>query len=206
MPSGEKRLCRVLEAAEGYALVQLFESAAGLSAETCRVRFAGRGMVLPASPGLLGRVFDGLGRPIDGGPPLIPDKVMDVNGTPMNPAARRLSGRIHPDRHFRHRRAEYPGARAKAAHLFRQRACRMRVWRRRLRGRPRCGAQTRGLRWCLPQSAFTFEAGAVFYRKISKAPARWHGRRYVYEPGGRPGRGAAIHTQNGADGGGVPGV
>ena len=89
LPSGEKRLCRVLEAAEGYALVQLFESAAGLSAETCRVRFAGRGMVLPASPGLLGRVFDGLGRPIDGGPPLIPDKVMDVNGTPINPVARR---------------------------------------------------------------------------------------------------------------------
>ena len=67
LPSGEKRLCRVLEAAEGYALVQLFESAAGLSAETCRVRFAGRGMALPVSPGLLGRVFDGLGRPIDGG-------------------------------------------------------------------------------------------------------------------------------------------
>ena len=89
LPSGEKRLCRVLEAAEGYALVQLFESAAGLSAETCRVRFAGRGMVLSASPGLLGRVFDGLGRPIDGGPPLIPDKVMDVNGTPINPVARR---------------------------------------------------------------------------------------------------------------------
>lgn len=89
LPSGEKRLCRVLEAAEGYALVQLFESAAGLSAETCRVRFAGRGMALPVSPGLLGRVFDGLGRPIDGGPSLIPDKVLDVNGTPLNPVARR---------------------------------------------------------------------------------------------------------------------
>ena len=85
----ESEAACVLEAAEGYALVQLFESAAGLSAETCRVRFAGRGMVLPASPGLLGRVFDGLGRPIDGGPPLIPDKVMDVNGTPINPVARR---------------------------------------------------------------------------------------------------------------------
>ena len=79
----------MLEAAEGYALVQLFESAAGLSAETCRVRFAGRGMALPVSPGLLGRVFDGLGRPIDGGPSLIPDKVLDVNGTPLNPVARR---------------------------------------------------------------------------------------------------------------------
>ena len=89
LPSGETRLCRVLEAAEGYALVQLFESAAGLSAETCRVRFAGRGMALPVSPGLLGRVFDGLGRPIDGGPPLIPDKVLDVTGTPLNPVARR---------------------------------------------------------------------------------------------------------------------
>ena len=86
----------------------------------------GGGWRCPFRRGFWAVCLTGMGRPIDGGPPLIPDKVLDVNGTPLNPVARRLPGGIHPDRHFRHRRAEYPGARAKAAHLFRQRACRMR--------------------------------------------------------------------------------
>ena len=61
LPGGETRLCRVLEAAEGYALVQLFESAAGLSAETCRVRFAGRGMALPFRRGFWAVCLTGWG-------------------------------------------------------------------------------------------------------------------------------------------------
>ncbi len=88
LPSGEKRRCKVLEIDGTNALVQLFESAAGINLAGSRVRFLGRSMELPVSPDMLSRVFDGLGRPIDGGPALIPEKRMDINGKPMNPAAR----------------------------------------------------------------------------------------------------------------------
>ncbi len=88
LPNGEKRRCKVLEIDGTNALVQLFESAAGINLAGSRVRFLGRSMELPVSPDMLSRVFDGLGRPIDGGPALIPEKRMDINGKPMNPAAR----------------------------------------------------------------------------------------------------------------------
>lgn len=88
LPDGEKRRCRVLEVDGQNALVQLFESAAGINLANSKVRFLGRSMELPVSPDMLSRVFDGLGRPIDGGPDILPDKRLDVNGTPMNPAAR----------------------------------------------------------------------------------------------------------------------
>ena len=86
LPDGERRRCKVLEIDGGNALVQLFESAAGINLANSKVRFLGRSMELPVSPDMLSRVFDGLGRPI--GPELIPEKRLDVNGTPMNPAAR----------------------------------------------------------------------------------------------------------------------
>ena len=88
LQNGETRRCRVLEVDGSNALVQLFENAQGINLATSKIRFLGRQMELGVSPDLLGRVFDGLGRPIDGGPELIPEKRMDVNGTPMNPAAR----------------------------------------------------------------------------------------------------------------------
>ena len=88
LPSGETRRCKVLEVNGTNALVQLFDSAAGINLAGSKVRFLGRSMELPVSPDMLSRVFDGLGNPIDDGPALIPEKRMDVNGTPMNPAAR----------------------------------------------------------------------------------------------------------------------
>ena len=88
LSSGEKRRCKVLEINEGNALVQLFESSTGINLESSKVRFLGRSMELGVSGDMLGRVFDGLGRPIDGGPEILPDKRADVNGLPMNPAAR----------------------------------------------------------------------------------------------------------------------
>lgn len=88
LPNGETRMCRVLEVNEDKALVQLFESSAGINVADSKVRFLGRGLELPVSIDMLGRVFDGLGRPIDGGPNLIPDVRLDINGIPMNPAAR----------------------------------------------------------------------------------------------------------------------
>lgn len=88
LASGEKRRCKVLEIDGSNALVQLFESSAGINLADSKVRFLGRSMELGVSADMLGRVFDGLGSPIDGGPDILPDKRMDINGLPMNPAAR----------------------------------------------------------------------------------------------------------------------
>ncbi len=87
--NGEKRKCRVLEINGTDVLVQLFESSAGINLSESKVKFLGRQMELAVSEDMLGRVFDGFGRPIDGGPSILPEKRMDVNGTPMNPAARK---------------------------------------------------------------------------------------------------------------------
>lgn len=86
--NGEIRRCKVLEIDGSNALVQLFESAVGINISNSKVRFLGRSLELPVSMDMLGRVFDGLGKPKDGGPEIIPDKRMDTNGLPMNPAAR----------------------------------------------------------------------------------------------------------------------
>ncbi|NLE24824.1 MAG: V-type ATP synthase subunit B [Clostridiaceae bacterium] len=86
--NGEIRRCRVLEVDGNTALVQLFENAVGINLSNSKVRFLGRNLELPVSGDMLGRVFDGLGKPIDGGPAIIPDKRADINGLPMNPTAR----------------------------------------------------------------------------------------------------------------------
>ena len=88
LKSGETRRCRVLEINGSNALVQLFESGAGINLSDSKVRFLGRQMELAVSPDMLGRTFDGLGRPIDDGPELIPEARLDINGLPMNPVAR----------------------------------------------------------------------------------------------------------------------
>jgi V/A-type H+-transporting ATPase subunit B len=86
--SGEKRRCKVLEINGTDALVQLFESSTGINLSNSKVRFLGRSMELGVSEDMLSRVFDGLGRPIDGGPEILPERRMDINGLPINPAAR----------------------------------------------------------------------------------------------------------------------
>lgn len=88
LSSGEKRRCKALEIDGSDAMVQLFEPSTGINLSTSKVRFLGRSMELGVSEDMLGRVFDGLGRPIDNGPEILPDKRMDINGLPMNPAAR----------------------------------------------------------------------------------------------------------------------
>ena len=88
LASGEKRRCRVLEIDGGNALVQLFESSAGINLANSKVRFLGRSMELGVSEDMLSRVFDGLGRPIDNGPEILPEKRLDINGLPINPSAR----------------------------------------------------------------------------------------------------------------------
>ena len=88
LPNGDIRHCRVLEINGNNVLVQLFENSAGINLAESKVRFLGHGIELAVSPDMLGRVFDGMGHPIDGGPEIIPDKMADMNGLPMNPAAR----------------------------------------------------------------------------------------------------------------------
>ena len=88
LANGERRRCKVLEIDEGNALVQLFEASTGINLDSSKVRFLGRCMELGVSEDMLGRMFDGLGRAIDGGPDILPEKRMDINGLPINPAAR----------------------------------------------------------------------------------------------------------------------
>lgn len=89
LSNGEKRRCRVLEIDGTNALVQLFENAAGINLEESSVVFSGHQMELGVSEDMLGRVFDGLGNPIDNGPEIIPEMRLDVNGLPINPVARK---------------------------------------------------------------------------------------------------------------------
>lgn len=86
--NGEIRHGKVLEANKDSALVQLFEGSQGLKISDSKARFLGRGIELAVSPDMLGRVFDGMGRPKDGGAPIIPDMSLDINGQPINPSAR----------------------------------------------------------------------------------------------------------------------
>ncbi|MEE9535036.1 MAG: V-type ATP synthase subunit B [Nitrosopumilaceae archaeon] len=85
---GEKRLGKVLEVGNGKAIVQVFEGTTGLSISGTKAKFVGKVMEMPVSGEVLGRVFDGLGRPKDGLPDPIADKFLDINGAPMNPEQR----------------------------------------------------------------------------------------------------------------------
>jgi V/A-type H+-transporting ATPase subunit B len=85
---GQLRRGRVLEVGEGYAVIQAFAGSTGLSIDGTRVRFLGTTLHIPVAEEMLGRIFDGLGNPIDGGPEPLTDHYADVNGQPINPTAR----------------------------------------------------------------------------------------------------------------------
>ncbi|HQA59735.1 MAG TPA: V-type ATP synthase subunit B [Tepidanaerobacteraceae bacterium] len=86
--SGEIRRGQVLEVDGDKALVQLFEGSTGLNINDCKIRFLGKSIQLGVSIDMLGRVFDGSGRPKDNGPKIIPEKRLDIDGNPINPTAR----------------------------------------------------------------------------------------------------------------------
>lgn len=85
---GQLRRGTVLDVSTERAIVQVFEGTVGLDIRQSRVRFLGRTQQLGVSPEMLGRIFDGSGRPKDGGPPVIPEKKLDIQGNPINPEAR----------------------------------------------------------------------------------------------------------------------
>ena len=86
--TGEKRLGKVLEAREDMALVQMFESTRGVGTEGTKARFLGKTLEMPVSEDMLGRIFNGAGKPIDGSAEIIAEKKLDINGNPLNPYSR----------------------------------------------------------------------------------------------------------------------
>ena len=88
LQTGEKRRGRVIEIDGDKAMVQVFEGTRGINLESTVVRFLGRPLEIGVSEDMIGRVFDGLGRPIDDGPKIIPERKVDINGNPINPVSR----------------------------------------------------------------------------------------------------------------------
>jgi V/A-type H+/Na+-transporting ATPase subunit B len=88
LPDGSVRRGRVLEASYGATVVEVWDGTAGIAINSVRVRFAGHGLRVPVSLMMLGRTFDGLARPMDGMPAPLPERLVDANGTPMNPVRR----------------------------------------------------------------------------------------------------------------------
>ena len=88
LPTGAIRRGKVLEVNGDKAVIQLYENAAGINLAESKVRFLGHPLELAVSEDMLGRVFNGMGQPIDGGPDILADEHLDINGLPMNPAAR----------------------------------------------------------------------------------------------------------------------
>ena len=86
--NGELRRGRIIEIDGDKAMVQIFEGSSGINLKSTAVRFLGRPLELGVSPDMIGRVFDGLGRPIDDGPMIMPDHKLDINGTAINPVSR----------------------------------------------------------------------------------------------------------------------
>lgn len=88
LPGGEVRRGRVLEIADSRAFVQVFEGTRGIARDNVKIKFLGKGMEIGVSPDIIGRIFNGAGKPIDGGTPVIPVKYLNINGNPINPCAR----------------------------------------------------------------------------------------------------------------------
>ena len=88
LQNGQHRIGQVLEIDGDNAVVQIFEGTAGINVRDTKVRFTGKPLSLDVSPDMIGRTFDGMGRVYDGGPELIPEKSLDINGEAINPISR----------------------------------------------------------------------------------------------------------------------
>ncbi len=88
LATGETRLGQVIDVSRDATVIQVFGGVSEIDMGETRVRYRGETFRIPVSIDMLGRIFDGLGRPIDGGPEIVPEDYMDINGLPLNPAAR----------------------------------------------------------------------------------------------------------------------
>ncbi len=121
LPNGELRRCKVLEVNGDTAVVQLFEKSAGINLRDARSAFWAIPLELACPEDMLGRVFDGMGEPIDGGPEISGRRASGHQRSAHEPRRPRLPQRVHPDGHLHDRRSEHPGPRPEAAHLLRLR-------------------------------------------------------------------------------------
>lgn len=87
-PAGEKRSGQVLEVNKDVAVIQVFEGTIDLNTKTTKARFTGETAKIGVSKDMIGRIFNGIGKPIDGGPEIMAEKELDINGAPMNPVSR----------------------------------------------------------------------------------------------------------------------
>lgn len=118
LASGETRRCKVLEVNGSDVLVQLFESSTGINLSNSKVRFLGRSMELGVSEDMLGRVFDGLGNPIDEGPQILPGCQNGHQWSADESGSQVLSRGVYPDRSVCDRRTEYTGSWTEASNLL----------------------------------------------------------------------------------------
>ncbi len=88
LPNGETRLGQVIDTSKDVTVVQVFGGVSDVDLERTRIRLKGEPFRIGVSIDMLGRIFDGLGRPIDGGPKIVPEEYLDINGSPLNPALR----------------------------------------------------------------------------------------------------------------------
>ncbi len=88
LANGDRRSGRVLKVSRNSAMIQVFEGTSGMTLKETQIRFTGESFKIPVSVDMLGRIFDGLGRPIDGGPAVVSRDMRDINGLPINPSAR----------------------------------------------------------------------------------------------------------------------
>ena len=163
LPNGEIRRCKVLEVDGQNALVQLFESSAGINLAQSKIRFLGHGTELGVSMDMLGRVFDGMGHPKDGGPEILAEKYLDINGQPMNPAARN-----YPSEFIQTGVSAIDGlntlVRGQSCPSSLAPVCPTPIWRLRSPAKPKYWAQTRNSPWSSPPSASPLK------RRISLLP------------------------------------
>lgn len=201
---GQIRRGKVLEVNGDTALVQLFESSRGLRMDDSTARFLGRSIELSVSMDMLGRVFDGMGNPKDGGPAIIPDKRLDINGAPLNPAAR-----DYPSEFIQtgisvidglntlvrgQKLPVFSGSGLPHAQLATQIARQARV----------LGDDSK-FAVVFAAIGITFRRGRLLYQRF-QAYRRHRARGAVYEPCQRPRGRAHLHPAHGADRRRVPGL
>ena len=118
----EKKIGRIVELYEDKAVIQVFEGNEGMSLKNTHTKLTGHPMEVALSPEILGRTFDGIGRPADGLEPITPLVKTGRKRTSLKPRNQRIPQKLHPDRYLRHRRPDDPDPRPEASDFLRKRS------------------------------------------------------------------------------------